>query len=297
MNEDRPAKYRQAPIDVNLPTLPFYRLTRRASNKLCGFENEDQSIKIVFANGKPSTLIQKVLVYLTSKAPRKEKGEIDTQGLKTNGIKFTIAELCDFLGLNNQTNTRKRIKEELKKLGSITIHYLEKFAERQGISDVNYVSIEMKQLFKIKLYDNERNKLLEASNQLPLWENEIKFDEILLQNLENSFFRFMEVSEIQKIKSPTAIRIHGIIKLHDQSRSWKIGLIKLAKQIPIQTKSAKHTKEEIKKACEELKQLNVIITFNIYRNTDSDEIVEFFFKKQDEQPHEILSTFFLSGRN
>lgn len=94
----------------------------------------------------------------------------------------------------------------------------------------------------------------------------IKFDNVILDNLSNNVFRLFDIQEIPKIKSPVALRIYGIISLHNQNKFWKIGLIKLAKQIPIQTNISRNTKMVIKKACNELKKQDLILGYSIYIN-------------------------------
>jgi len=269
-------KHTKAPIDLNLPCLPFYRLTKRASNKLEAYENEDKSIKLVFAEGKPTTNGQKILTYLLSKAPRKDSGEIDIKALKEYGIQFTYAEICIFLGIDNQTNSRRRIKDDLIKLGYTAIFFHDKFIVKRNNQEAEYIEIVHKQPFHIKIFDKE--KTAKSQPELPLWQNTIKFDDIILDNLENKVFRLYDVGEVQKIQSPVAIRIHGIINLHNQSKNWKIGLIKLANQIPIQTRIKRNTKREIKEACQELTELGLLETFDIYQNQDSEEIIQFTFK-------------------
>jgi len=54
-------KHTKAPIDLNLPSLPFYRLTKRASNKLEAYENEDKSIKLFTT----TTAVRTALVTLS----------------------------------------------------------------------------------------------------------------------------------------------------------------------------------------------------------------------------------------
>ena len=279
MNEDKPAKYGQAPIDLNLPNLPFYRLTNRPSNKLEVYENEDKSIKIAFIEGKPSTQAQKMLFYLLSKSPRKNDGAVDTERLRKEGIKFTYSEVCKFLEITNQTVNRRRIKDDLIKLGNVSLHLHTRYIVKQGTEEANYINIKSVGLFEINLYDDEKEK--EEAPKLPLWQNQIKFDNIILENLSNNVFRLFDVRDIQKIKNPTPLRIYGIISLHNQSKIWKIGLVKLAKQIPIQTKILKNTKKVIKKACDELKELNLILGYSIYANPAGEEIIQFEFSKMD----------------
>lgn len=278
MNEDKSDKYKQAPIDVNLPTLPFYRLTRRASDKPEVYENEDKSIGVSFFKGKPSTQAQKTLFYLLSKSPRKIDGAVDTEKLRKEGIKFTYAEVCKFLEITNQTNNRRRIKVDLIKLGNTTLHLHTRYVVKQGANEANYIHIKSVGLFEINLYDDENES--DEAPKLPLWQNQIKFDEVILKNLENKVFRLTNIDDIQKIKTPIALRIHGIISLHNQSKTWKIGLIKLAKQIPIQTRILKNTKKVVKKACDELKELNLILEYSIYTNSLNEEIVQFEFVQQ-----------------
>lgn len=267
--------HNKAPIDLNLPTLPFYRLSKRASNKLEAYESEDKSIKLVFAEGKPTTNSQKILTYLLSKAPRKEGGEMDTKALKDRGIAWTYAEVCNYLLINNETRNRRRIKDDMMRLGNITLHLHTKYIVKQGNESMGYTNIKSRGLFEISLYDE--NTRHEESNQLPLWQNTIKFDEIILENLENKVFRLYDVSEVQKIQTPIAIRIHGIINLHNQSKQWKIGLLKLAQQIPVQTRIKRNAKQRIKEACEELTQLSLIEKFEIYQNREGEEIIQFTF--------------------
>lgn len=269
-------KHTKAPIDLNLPSLPFYRLTKRASNKLEAYENEDKSIKLVFAEGKPTTNGQKILTYLLSKAPRKDNGEIDTKTLRERGIRWTYAEVCNYLGNNNETRNRRTIKDDMTRLGNITLHLHTKYIVKQGNESMEYTNIRSRGLFEVSLYDESSKH--ESSNQIPLWQNTIKFDDIILDNLENKVFRLYDVGEVQKIQSPVAIRIHGIINLHNQSKNWKIGLTKLANQIPIQTRIKRNTKQEIKEACQELTELGLLETFDIYQNQNNEEIIQFTFK-------------------
>ena len=279
MNQDKPAKYGQAPVDINLPTLPFYRLSRRASNKPDNYESEDKSILLSFAKGKPSTQAQKVLIYLTSKVPRKIDGAVDTKKLREQGILFTYSEICLFLGIQNETRNRRTIKNDLIKLGYTSIFAHTKYIVKQGTDEANYIEVSGVIPFKIKLHDGEETR--SGQPQLPLWFNQIKFDDVIINNLENKIYRLSDVRDIQKIKNPTPLRIYGIISLHNQSKLWKIGLVKLAKQIPIQTKILKNTKKIIKKACDELKELNLILGYSIYANPAGEEIIQFEFSKMD----------------
>lgn len=269
-------KHTKAPIDLNFPTLPFYKLTKRPSNKPEVYENADKSIGIGFFKGMPTTNAQKILTYLLSKAPRKDNGEIDIKMLREKGIKWTYAEICNYLRNNNETRNRRTIKDDMTKLGSITLHLHTKYIVKQGSESMEYTNIRSRGLFEVSLYDE--NSKHESSNQIPLWQNTIKFDDIILDNLENKVFRLYDVGEVQKIQSPVAIRIHGIINLHNQSKNWKIGLIKLANQIPIQIRVKKRTKQVIKHACEELIELGLLECFDIYQNQDNEEIIQFTFK-------------------
>lgn len=279
MNEDKPAKYGHAPIDINLPTLPFYRLANRPSNKPEIYENEDKSIGVSFFKGKPSTQAQKILFYLLSKSPRKNDGAVDTEKLRIKGIKFTYAEVCKFLEITNQTRNRRRIKDDLIKLGNTTLHLHTKYIVKQGANEANYIHVKSTGLFEINLYDDEKGN--DEIPKLPLWQNQIKFDSVILDNLTNNVFRLFNIQEVQKIKTPVALRIYGIISLHNQSRVWKIGLVKLAKQIPIQTKILKNTKKVIKKACDELKDLDLILGYSIHANPAGEEIVQIEFDSKD----------------
>lgn len=274
-NNNNTLKNKHAPIDVNLPSLPFYRLSGRVSNKPEAYEDDEKTVKIIFGEGKPSAQAQKVLIYLSSKVPRKIDGTVDTKKLREQGVLFTYSEICGFLGIQNETRNRRTIKKDLIKLGYTSIFAHKRYIVKQGEHQGNFIEINGVIPFKIKLYDGEETK--SDPSQLPLWYNQIKFDDVIINNLENKVYRLSDVRDIQKIKNPTSLRIFGIISLHNQSKIWKIGLVKLAKQIPVQTKILKNTKKVVKKACDELKELDLILGYSIYTNSAGEEIVQFEF--------------------
>lgn len=282
MNEDKTPKYKQAPIDINLPTLPLYRIEEKEKD-LEAWESKDKEIKIVFADGRPSTEMQKYLVYLSSKISRKAKGEVD---IENKPIGFTLSELCEFSGKRDNTINRRTIKNDLSKLNSIVLRYVKRFlVEREDGEKAKYKTVEFIQPFKIILFDDEKK-----DEQLGLWENQIIFHELIQDNLKNKIYRLVDTNKVREIKNPTATRIYLILSMHNHSKDkqWQIGLIKLAEQVPIQTTIIRNTRQVIKKALEELKKKSAIHTYRISIR----DIITITFEPQD---YEDKKNLFLSG--
>jgi len=265
-----------APIDINLPALPFYQIERKKSDKPEVYKSEDGTIKLGFISGKPTIGMQKVITYLLSKAPRKKEGKIDTVKLREEGVEFTLAEICRYLGIRTETRNRRTIQRDLEKLGDITLHLHKRYIVVNGKNKACRKTIESVGLFKIDLYDHFRNDSSE-NEQLAMFHSKIMFHPLLLDNLENGLYRLVGVDEVKQIKSPVAVRIHGILSMHNQSKEWRIGIKRLAEIIPISTYSKRKTKQVIKQACKELIALNFIAEIRIYTNGDGDEIVTFVF--------------------
>lgn len=264
-----------APTDINLPALALFRVAKNSSD-IEKWESGDKNIKLIFGSGRASINAQRWLLYLFSKIPRVKGGKIDARKLREDGIVFTLAELCDFLEIQNETRNRRSIQQDLEKLAFTILAYHGAYNVRHGNHDVAYTKVKSIPLFEVDLYDEVKNKNLPDSNQLPLWNNRIRLADIIIDNLNDGVFRLISVEDVKRIKSPVAIRIHSIISMHNQS-SWKIGLNKLAEQIPLENKHKRKTKQVVLSACEELKQLGILKTVRSYENGKSDTILEFFF--------------------
>lgn len=274
-------KYKLAPIDLNLPITPFYHVNKRGNDKPEAYENADKTIGLNFFKGRPSTQAEKIICYLSSKIPRKSNGEIDTEQISKSGILFTCAELCRYLGIKNTTINRRAIQKDLIKLGYITIYYHKKFVVNKGGQENTCATIEQVQPFKVSLFDLEKNDKVSQEEQLPLWYNQIKFDPVILKNLDNGIFRLININDLRRIKSYTATRIYTtIVSLHNQSKVWKIGLNKLANLIPLENKYQWKKKHTIVNALMELKDLDLIADYEIYTNSQKEEIIQFTFKEE-----------------
>lgn len=263
-----------APTDINLPSIPFYEIEKKKSSEAETYISADGGLGIGFFRGRPSINAQKWLTYLFSKVPRTKGGAIDSDRLREDGILFTIAELCRFLGQTNQSKNRQRIKEDLVKLGSITLYFHRQYIVKKGGKVGKYRGIENRGLYKVDMYESDNE---EGSDQLPLWQSRIRLDDIIINNLENGIFRLIATDDVKKLRQPTAVRIHGIISLHNQSAKWRIGLDKLSEQIPLNTKLQKHKKERVTKALKELKELGTVSDFRFYKNERGEEIIEFIY--------------------
>lgn len=284
MNDNSTKKYKQAPIDLNLPSLPLYRIEDK-EKKLEAWESKDKEVKIIFTEGRPSTEMQKYLVYLSSKISRKAKGELE---IKSNSLGFTLAELCEFSGKVNNTINRRTIKADLLKLNSIVLRYIKRFiVTREGGESAKYKSVQFIQPFNVILFDDEKK-----DEQLSLWESQIIFHELIQENLRNKVYRLVDTNKVKEIKSPTATRIYLILSMHNHSRDkqWKIGLIKLAEQIPIQTKTIRNTRQVIKKSLDYLIEKSAIHSYRI----SSEDVITIRFAPENYQK---IKKSFLSGQH
>jgi hypothetical protein len=143
------------------------------------------------------------------------------------------------------------------------------------------------QPFKFFLFDDETK-----DEQLGLWKNQLIFHDLIKNNLKNKVYRLVNTTKVREIKNPTASRIFFILSVHNHSRDkqWKIGLLKLAREIPIQTEVIRNTKQVIKEAMDYLKQQDAIHSYNI----DNRNIINVRFEAENYQ--ELKNKFFLSGR-
>ncbi len=270
-------KIKQSPTDINITSLPFYKLATR-NNDLFRWENTEKTIGIGFFKGQPSINAQRILTYFFSKIPRKKGGAIDTDDLKNNGISFTLAEICRFLGIRNETRNRRTVQEDLEKLGNITLHFHKEYLVKDNKKGVYRKAINSIGLFKVDLLDTAKNGRV-SDEQLPIYKSYIKFDDLIIDNLASENYRLIETDMVNRLKSSVAVRIHGILSMHNQSKIWKIGIGKLAEQIPITANLPKHRRESIKKATEELINEGVVKSYRIYKNTQDEEIIEFTFQQ------------------
>jgi len=267
-----------APVDVNLPALPLFEIRRRTTDTGAIWKSSDGSVRVAFMAGKPSINAQKMLIYLLSKIHRGKGGRLDIARLKKEPVSFYLSEICSHLGIHNNRNNRKRIKEDLIKLGYISIGYHNKYSIRGTKGEASYTKVKSVALFEVDLFNESESDA--EDRQLPLWQNTIKFNEIILRNLDSRMYRLLSVEQVRNLQSSVAVRIHGILSLHNQYKEWPISLNKLAEQIPILVTSERKAKQTIKKASDELKKKGFISGIRFYKNGDGQEIVVFTFPQR-----------------
>lgn len=278
------ARNKKTTMELNLVPLPLYQFSR-GKHALVVEEGNSKSItvpvgrkgsvKLTFTEGIPTKLAQDTIFYLFTKIPlnyegRQAKPVVDIKSLKKDGIKYTLGEICDGLGLAKNGKNKRRIKEELIKMGGIALTYHESYKKKKDEKELDYETVRTNGLFWVELWEDKKDGVKD-------YESTIKFEDSFVDNLENSFFRLYDYNFYKSLDTGVTKRLYTLLLPHNQSDSWSCGVEKLSDKIPLFAKELKEKKRTIKNSLVQLKKERFLKKFSFYKNELDEEIIEFEF--------------------
>lgn len=266
--------------------LPFFDLSKkkRTNGKVIrDIVLNNVNYSIAFHKGVPTELGQNILMFFLTQIPRlydskSSKCDLNIAKLEKEGISFTLADVCRALDLNKDDfRQRKRIKEELRKLGYIGIsrEFVED-VENEGNNAKHYTWDHIG-FMKVDFYESTDN------SQQGFWQNKVFFQNDIIENLKASKYRLYDFGIYKNLESTIAKRLyiifggHSNTKNNNKSKEWKIGLLKLADTIPLKVGSISDLRKKIRQGLVTLKVEGIISDFKFYHNPDNEEIVHVFY--------------------
>lgn len=265
----------QSPYENSIIHLPIFNLSKKKGRKkeIKDIEFKNAKVTMSFLEGTPSSLGQNVFLYLISQIPRtfdeNNKCILDVKKLRNKGMDFTIASICDGLNLDKSDyRQRQRIRQELECLANIGLSY--KFISTVNIdgSDVTKKDFAWGNLFDLTLYEkNDR--------QDSFFMNNIRFNEMLLNSLNNKLYRLYSLKKFNSLASPVVRRLYIILGAHNFKKTWKIKTNRLKALIPI---DGKNSRSLLFKSLQELLDSKIYRRHELYKNDQKEEVIVFYYR-------------------